>query len=225
MDMDEVGGVGDGEIVPAGPAIPPGPLRAEQAIEPDGAESADRPGLAVHSDDQAVGDDTREPAALDPDPVRLERVSRRREPVDDPEPAEKGQRQDEQARIPGGGDHRDREQERAAKSKPDAHGAGDEALAAAEHGRVEVGVGRAQREWISVVPKKYGISKAADSGESEPWTALASIDAAKSLRIVPGAALAGSVAPMISRRRAMAPSPSSTIGMHGPCVMKAQRLP
>jgi hypothetical protein len=54
---------------------------------------------------------------------------------------------------------------------------------------------------------------------------LASIEDAKSLRIVPGAALAGSVAPISSRRRVIAFSPSSTIGMHGPWVMKAQRLP
>ena len=45
--------------------------------------------------------------------------------------------------------------------------------------------------WISCGPKKYGISKAADSGESEPWTALASMDEAKSLRIVPGGRLGG----------------------------------
>src|SRR5205823_12781178 len=81
------------------------------------------------------------------------------------------------------------------------------------------------REWISVAPKKYEISKAADCGESEPWTALASIEDAKSFRIVPGSAFAGSVAPMRSRRRAMAASPSSTMGMHGPWVMKAHRLP
>src|SRR5581483_1885611 len=31
--------------------------------------------------------------------------------------------------------------------------------------------------------KKYGISKAAEAGESEPWTAFASIDSAKSRRI------------------------------------------
>src|SRR5260370_39936311 len=104
MDMDEVGGVGDGEIVPAGPAIPPGPLRAEQAIEPDGAESADRSGLAVHPEDESGWDSPREPPALDPDPVRLEPVPCRREPLDDPEPAEQGQRQDEEARSPRGGD-------------------------------------------------------------------------------------------------------------------------
>ena len=50
------------------------------------------------------------------------------------------------------------------------------------------------------------------------------MEAAKSRRTVPGAAFAGSVAPMSSRQRWMALSPSSTIGMHGPWVMNAQRL-
>ena len=54
--------------------------------------------------------------------------------------------------------------------------------------------------------------------------AFLSIEAAKSLRIVPGAAFAGSVAPMISRSPAIAPSRSSTIVMHGPEDMKAHRL-
>ena len=58
---------------------------------------------------------------------------------------------------------------------------------------------------------------------SEPCTELASIDSAKSLRIVPAAALAGLVAPMISRFLAMAPSPSSTWTTTGPEVMKVQR--
>ena len=53
----------------------------------------------------------------------------------------------------------------------------------------------------SRLEKKYGISTPAVSGESEPWTALASMDDAKSLRIVPAAALTGSVAPMSSRHR------------------------
>src|SRR6266508_6914524 len=83
---------------------------------------------------------------------------------------------------------------------------------------------RCYREWISKRLKKYGISDTADSGESEPWTALASIELAKSLRMVPGAAFAGSVAPMISRTPTMAFSPSSTIGTEGPWVMNAQRL-
>ena len=55
--------------------------------------------------------------------------------------------------------------------------------------------------------------------------ALASMEAAKSLRIVPGAAFAGSVAPMSSRRWAMAFSLSSTRVMQGPEDMKSQRLP
>src|SRR5215472_1250202 len=80
------------------------------------------------------------------------------------------------------------------------------------------------REWISSAPKKYGISNAADSTESEPCTALASMEDAKSLRMVPGAALAGSVAPIRSRSRLIALSPSSTIGRHGPPVMNLQRL-
>ena len=53
---------------------------------------------------------------------------------------------------------------------------------------------------------------------------FASIDAANSLRIVPGAAFAGSVAPIRSRSRWMAFSPSSTIGMQGPEVMNSARL-
>ena len=72
--------------------------------------------------------------------------------------------------------------------------------------------------------KKNGISVAADSGESEPWTAFASIEDAKSLRMVPGAAFAKSVAPMRSRQRWMASSASSTMGTLGPCVMNAHRL-
>src|SRR6185312_14503515 len=55
--------------------------------------------------------------------------------------------------------------------------------------------------------KKKAISVRAVSSESEPCTEFASIDSAKSLRMVPGAALAGSVAPMISRLRATALSP------------------
>src|SRR5207249_10564150 len=57
------------------------------------------------------------------------------------------------------------------------------------------------RGQTSRLEKKYEISTPAVSGESEPWTALASMDDAKSLRIVPAAALTGSVAPMSSRHR------------------------
>ncbi len=47
------------------------------------------------------------------------------------------------------------------------------------------------------------------------------MDSAKSLRIVPGTAFAGSVAPMTSRFFAMALSPSSTCTTTGPDVMKS----
>jgi hypothetical protein len=53
---------------------------------------------------------------------------------------------------------------------------------------------------------------------------FASIEVPKSRRIVPGAALAGSVAPMTSRRWAIAFSRSSTIVMHGPEAMNSVRL-
>jgi len=52
---------------------------------------------------------------------------------------------------------------------------------------------------------------------------LASIDSAKSLRMVPAAALAGLVAPMISRLAAIAFSPSSTCTTTGPDVMNVHR--
>src|SRR5437899_2654114 len=77
---------------------------------------------------------------------------------------------------------------------------------------------------ISTAAKKKAISCAAVYGESEPCTELASIDSAKSLRIVPGAALAGSVAPITSRFRATASSPSSTCTTTGPELMKSTRL-
>src|SRR2546425_1413971 len=63
---------------------------------------------------------------------------------------------------------------------------------------------KTQREWMSSALKKYPISNAADSGESAPWTALASIEEANSARIVPGAAFRKSVAPIRSRQRWMA---------------------
>ena len=49
----------------------------------------------------------------------------------------------------------------------------------------------------SVVRKKYAISIAAFSAESEPCTVFASMLSARSARMVPGAAFFGSVAPMI----------------------------
>ena len=48
---------------------------------------------------------------------------------------------------------------------------------------------------------------------------------AKSLRIVPSAALAGLVAPINSRFLATALSPSRTISSTGPEVMNSTRLP
>ena len=51
------------------------------------------------------------------------------------------------------------------------------------------------------------------------------MEAAKSLRIVPAAAFAGSVAPMISRRCAIAFSRSRTMVTQRPEDMNAQRLP
>ena len=82
---------------------------------------------------------------------------------------------------------------------------------------------RAAQPTISISLKKYLISIAAFSGESEPCTELASIDSAKSLRMVPGAALDGSVAPITSRFLATAFSPYSTWTTTGPEVMKAHR--
>src|SRR4051812_50142544 len=58
--------------------------------------------------------------------------------------------------------------------------------------------------------KKNLISLAAVSAASEPCTELASIDSANSLRIVPGAALAGLGAAPTSRLLAMGFSPFST---------------
>ncbi len=58
--------------------------------------------------------------------------------------------------------------------------------------------------------KKKGISPAADSGESDPCTAFRSTFSARLLRIVPGLASFGLVAPMISRTRLIAFSPSRT---------------
>ena len=67
--------------------------------------------------------------------------------------------------------------------------------------------------------KKNAISVAAVSGPSEPCTTFSSIEAAKSARIVPGAACFGFVAPMMSRFALMAFSPSSTCTMTGPEIM------
>ena len=50
-------------------------------------------------------------------------------------------------------------------------------------------------------------------------------DVPKRLRIVPGAALATSVAPITSRRWATAFSRSRATGITGPLVMNSTRLP
>ena len=52
---------------------------------------------------------------------------------------------------------------------------------------------------ISSVEKKNGISRAAVSVASDPWTEFASMLSANSARIVPGSAFFGSVAPITLR--------------------------
>jgi hypothetical protein len=59
----------------------------------------------------------------------------------------------------------------------------------------------------------------------EPWTVLASMLSAKVLRIVPSVASAGLVAPITSRLRFTASSPSSTWTTTGPLVMKSHSSP
>ena len=50
--------------------------------------------------------------------------------------------------------------------------------------------------------KKSAISRAADSGESEPWIRFSVVLMARSPRMVPGAASAGLVAPIMVRTTA-----------------------
>ena len=69
---------------------------------------------------------------------------------------------------------------------------------------------RAQRYTRS--GKKSSISRAADSGESEPCTRFSWTSSAKSPRIVPGAAATGSVAPASGGTPSMARWPSATSG-------------
>src|SRR5678816_4831031 len=76
--------------------------------------------------------------------------------------------------------------------------------------------GRGGRQTISSGLKKKAISLAAVSGPSEPCTAFCSTSLPQSLRMVPGAAFAGSVAPIISRFFAIAFSPSRTETKIGP---------
>ena len=65
--------------------------------------------------------------------------------------------------------------------------------------RLAENVARCSYPTISFPEKNWAISLAAVSGASDPWTEFSPIDFACDLRIVPGAALAGSVAPMMSR--------------------------
>src|SRR6266566_4645021 len=74
---------------------------------------------------------------------------------------------------------------------------------------------------ISLPEKNCAISCCAVSGASEPCTEFSPTDFAWILRIVPAAAFAGSVAPMISRYLAMAFSPSSTCTTTGPEIMNS----
>ena len=69
---------------------------------------------------------------------------------------------------------------------------------------------------ISMSLKKKPISFTAFSGESEPWTAFSCTFWPKAARTVPGSALAGLVAPMISRFLVIALSPSRTCTTTGP---------
>jgi glutathione S-transferase len=78
---------------------------------------------------------------------------------------------------------------------------------------------------ISFPAKNCRISISAFSGLSEPCTEFSPTERANSLRIVPSAAWAGFVAPMISRYRRTAFSPSSTWTTTGPEVMNATSSP
>src|SRR5690242_1429249 len=81
--------------------------------------------------------------------------------------------------------------------------------------------GMPQRGKTSVSAKKYAISTLAVSTASEPCTAFASIDSAKSARIVPGLASFGLVAPIRSRCASTAFSPCSTLIITGPEIMNS----
>jgi formyltetrahydrofolate-dependent phosphoribosylglycinamide formyltransferase len=76
---------------------------------------------------------------------------------------------------------------------------------------------------ISSGLKKSSISIFAFSRLSEPWTLFASMDSASSLRIVPGSAFSGLVAPITSRFFATASSPSRTCTTTGPEIMNWTR--
>src|SRR5215204_2082977 len=71
--------------------------------------------------------------------------------------------------------------------------------------------------------KKYEISIAAFSSESEPWTAFSPSEPPKSFLSVPASALAGSVAPIRSRHDLTALSFSSAMTTHGALDMNSVR--
>ena len=208
--------------------VPAEAVRAEEPVEPERQEAADGTWRPIHRADGGIREPPRQPAPLEANAARLEGVAGGRQPLQRPHEAQEGQREDHEERVAGGGDEEHRQRERHRDPQTQGEDPRQDALAGPQRGGEEQVLvpsrARSYLGWISRAPKKYGISKAADSGESDPCTALASIEAAKSFRMVPAAALAGSVAPMRSRRRRMAPSPSSTMGRHGPWVMKAQRL-
>ena len=55
-EVDELVGVGDGEVVPARPRVPASPVRAEEPVEPHRAEPADPPRLPVHRENHGIGE-------------------------------------------------------------------------------------------------------------------------------------------------------------------------
>ena len=69
--------------------------------------------------------------------------------------------------------------------------------------------------------KKNVISRRTSSSGLDAWTALERTDVPKSARIVPGAALLGSVTPTNSRTRRQTFSPSSRTATSGPKVMNS----
>src|SRR5208282_2332833 len=78
---------------------------------------------------------------------------------------------------------------------------------------------------ISLPENHCAISTTAVSGPSEPCAEFSLSDTANSLRSVPGAAFAGSVAPSTSRYFLIASSASSTCTTTGPAVMVSTSLP
>ena len=101
---------------------------------------------------------------------------------------------------------------RRARSSPASINVGTEQRKSPSGGRrgCQSSAACADQPTMSASVKNWAISSLAFSWLSEPWTEFSPIDWAKSLRMVPSAALAGLVAPMTSRYLATALSPSST---------------